>query len=375
MRALLLSVLALAVACGEGVSPVIERDSTFLPGVSSQELALYQQGLIRFTETERAFDGLGPFYSGTSCADCHRDPVLGGSGPQRIRRAGTLLSDGTFVEPPGGSLIPSFSIHGNVASPEIPLGANVIGLRRPLPLFGAGLLEAIDDATLISLADASKPYGVKGKVAWVEEPGGTGPRVGRFGWKDAHATLSGMCDQAYRDEMGITNRLYPDELVPNGDDALLAELDTTIDPESHVGDLEAIVGFVRLLAPPPAAGTAGEEVFLQTGCGVCHVPTLTTGASSDPAFDRRTLRLYSDLLLHDVGTGDGIPQAAASGAELRTTPLWGLSRRSALLHDGSATSIEAAIERHAGEATEVVSRYHALSDRQRQSLLGFLGGL
>src|SRR6185312_2123196 len=100
-----------------------------------------ESGSAHFRETERALDGLGPFYSGTRCADCHGAPSLGGSGPQRVRRAGTLLPDGGFVEPPGGTLVPSFSIHGAIARPEVPVDANVIGLRRPLPLYGAGLLE------------------------------------------------------------------------------------------------------------------------------------------------------------------------------------------------------------------------------------------
>ena len=375
MRRWVAALALAALGCGGGVSPVVDRGPGIIAGASAGDRAAFRDGYARFNETERALDGLGPFYNGTSCADCHRDPGVGGSGPQRVRRAGTLLADGGFVAPPGGTMVPSFSIHAAIARPEVPADANVLALRRPLPLFGAGLIEAIDDATLVALAEAQKPYGIHGHVAWVSEPGASAPRVGRFGWKDDHATLRAMCGQAYRDEMGITNEMYPDELAPNGDPALLDTLDTTIDPEAHTGDLDGIVTFVRLLAPPPPASQVGEALFEETGCAVCHVPSLTTGTSDDPAFDRRPVPLYSDLLLHDVGTGDGIPQGAATGAELRTTPLWGLSRRTALLHDGSAASLDEAILRHAGEAAEVTARYQALSEADRAALLAFLGQL
>ena len=54
--------------------------------------------------------------------------------------------------------------------------------------------------------------------------------------------------------------------------------------------------------------TQGLEDCL--GCAGCHVPTLMTGPSKDPAFGRKAVNAFSDLLLHDIGTGDGIAQAA-----------------------------------------------------------------
>ena len=88
---------------------------------------------------------------------------------------------------------------------------------------------------------------------------------------------------------------------------------------------------------------AGEAVFGAVGCASCHVPSLQTGPSANPLFNRKVVPLFSDLLLHDIGTADGIQQQAATAQEFRTPALWGLRLRRPLLHDGSAATIEDAI--------------------------------
>jgi CxxC motif-containing protein (DUF1111 family) len=105
------------------------------------------------------------------------------------------------------------------------------------------------------------------------------------------------------------------------------------------------------------------------------VPALVTGPSSNPLFDRKRVELFSNLLLHDVGTGDGIKQASAGVHEIRTPALWGLRLRRPLLHDGSAATIEQAILRHSQEADLARRGFERLGDVDRAALLAFLKSL
>jgi CxxC motif-containing protein (DUF1111 family) len=157
--------------------------------------------------------------------------------------------------------------------------------------------------------------------------------------------------------------------IPDPEDA--------IDPATKRRGIDNFESFMKFLGPPPRGPAddqvrAGERVFAEIGCAACHVPALTTGRSENPLFDRRSVQLFSDLLLHDIGTGDGIDQAAASGAEIRTPALWGLRERRPLLHDGSAATAEIAIERHAGEADRVRAAFQALPADRRAALIAFL---
>jgi CxxC motif-containing protein (DUF1111 family) len=105
------------------------------------------------------------------------------------------------------------------------------------------------------------------------------------------------------------------------------------------------------------------------------VPTHVTGPGDNPLFDRRPVAAFSDFLLHDVGTGDGIVQAAAQADEIRTPALWGLRLRRPLLHDGRAVTIEDAILAHGREAAGARTRFLALAPAERQALLTFLKSL
>ena len=138
--------------------------------------------------------------------------------------------------------------------------------------------------------------------------------------------------------------------------------------------------FMRLLAPPDRTPTrssalGGETIFQEVGSQSCHTALLTTSPSKNPVFDRKPVRLYSDLLLHDVGTGDGIEQAAAGAEEIRTPALWGLRFRRPLLHKGTSPTIDDAILKHSGEATSVITRYRDLSPADKTLLLAFLKSL
>jgi CxxC motif-containing protein (DUF1111 family) len=210
-------------------------------------------------------------------------------------------------------------------------------------------------------------------------------RVGRFGWKAQHATLMTFGADAYRNEMGITNDLFPHESAFGITADRMRVCDPFSDPEDirepRTGrrGIDNFASFMRFLAPAGREGVddqirAGEQVFAAVGCSTCHVPALETGPSSNPLFNRKMVALFSDLLLHDVGTGDGIKQGAAEPNEIRTPALWGLRLRRPLLHDGSAT-LDEAIRRHAQEAELARRGFERLSDEARAALMAFLKSL
>jgi CxxC motif-containing protein (DUF1111 family) len=361
-----------------------------LPGLTPLEFSEFRLGLEDFTEVEAAEEGLGPAFNGTSCAVCHNLPAIGGGGVILELRAGYREENGTArgLNPAHDTLIHMLSVPNHGCQPQMPDDVNVIARRAPIPLFGAGMVEAIPDETLLGLED---PFdrnrdGVSGRAAIITDVATGGRRVGRFGWKAQHATLLAFAADAYRNEMGITNDLFPVESAFGVSDSQMRLCDPFPDPEDRrdprtgrrgIDNFEA---FMRLLAPIPRShaddGTReGERVFTAIGCAACHVPALETSAGANPLFDRKRVELFSDLLLHDVGTGDGIRQGAAEAAEIRTPALWGLRMRRPLLHDGSAATISEAIERHAGEAVLARRGYAQLSPEDRERLLIFLRSL
>lgn len=393
-----IALVALLIACGMDATlfsqtppvPGLAAVAGFgqpITGLTALEVELFLAGRDDFLEVETAEEGLGPVFNGLSCAQCHSVPNVGGSGGIMEMRAGSLDAAGSFQDPPGGSLINLFSLPPHTAQEVVPATANVVAFRRPIPLFGAGLVEAIPDSAILALVNqAGKPPGVAGRAHLVTEPGTGTVRVGRFGWKAVFATLRAFAAVAYRDEMGITNELFGGENEPNGNAGLLPLVDLVPDPED-VSDpqtgrsgVDNFVNFMRFLAPPPrgaitASAQQGEAVFQQIGCVSCHTPVMTTGLNSNPALNQKPVPLFSDLLLHDIGTGDGIAQADARPNEIRTPALWGLRVRAPFLHDGRAATIEQAILLHSGEASNVQSNFRALTATQRQALLDFLNSL
>lgn len=358
-----------------------------LPGITAAEFELFRMGLDDFLEVESAEEGLGPAFNGTSCAACHNTPGIGGIAPIAEIRAGGRGPAGEFVplDPSGETLFHLFSVPSHACQSVIPREATVIARRVPIPLFGAGLVEAIADDTIRALADPQDldRDGISGRAAVVRDIGTGQMRVGRFGWKAQHATLLAFGADAYRNEMGITNDLFPTELAVGVDAARMKLCDPIPEPED-VRDLatrrrgiDNFESFMRFLAPlERVAGTGqvalGENLFHSVGCAVCHVPTVTTGPNTHHLLDRKAVALFSDLLLHDVGTGDGIVQGDALASEIRTPALWGLRDRRPLLHDGSAATISDAIRKHAGEALQSAQRAGRLSAAEFEALLAFL---
>jgi CxxC motif-containing protein (DUF1111 family) len=186
--------------------------------------------------------------------------------------------------------------------------------------------------------------------------------------------------------MGITNDLFPREAMFGIDEALARRCDGRPDPEDAPDrstgrrGIDNFESFMRFLAPIPRSHSdettrEGERLFSAIGCESCHVPALTTGPSPNPLFSRQAVPLFSDLLLHDVGTADGIRQGAAEAAEIRTPALWGLRMRRPLMHDGGSATIEDAIGRHRNEADTARRGFERLSPPDRQRLLAFLRSL
>ncbi len=384
-----LSALAVHQGVVDGQSRA-SRPGDPLAGITPKEFEEFRLGLDDFTEVETSEEGLGPAFNGASCAVCHSVPAIGGSGVMLETRAGYKDADGTFrgLNADGDTLIHLFSTPTHQCQPTIPDDVTVIARRAPMPLFGAGLVEAIPDETILALEDPHDRNrdGVSGRAALITDLATGERRIGRFGWKAQHATLIAFGADAYRNEMGITNDIFPRESLFGIADDILQRCDPTPEPEDirerstgrrGIDNFEA---FMRFLAPVPRSHSdentrEGERLFSAIGCETCHVPALTTGPSASPAFNRQIVPLFSDLLLHDVGTGDGIRQGAGEPNEIRTPALWGLRFRRPLLHDGSAATIGEAIVRHRNEADRARRGYESLSPDGQQRLIAFLRSL
>lgn len=380
--------LSIVVMClfAQTPRPVLPGDP--LLNVTPGEFELFRIGLEDFTEVETAEDGLGPAFNGTSCAVCHSVPAIGGISSVTEIRAGYRDEDGNFSELNGGTLFHLFSTPNHRCQVQIPEEANVIARRLPIPVFGAGLIEAIPDETITAAEDPEDRDndGISGRAARVVDVATGLARIGRFGWKAQHATLLVFSADAYRNEMGITNDLFPDEVALGVDPETLKlcsprrGIEDVRERRTGLRGIDNFANFMRFLAPVSRGpvdeqAKRGEQLFLAIGCAACHTPTLVTGPSPNPLFDRKEIHPYTDLLLHDAGTGDGIKQDGAEADEIRTPGLWGLRLRRPLLHDGSAATPDEAIRRHSGEATNVIRKYVELPPQERSALLEFLRSL
>jgi len=268
-----------------------------LSGLNPGDRTLFDVGRDGFLEVESVAAGLGPAFNGTSCAGCHNQPAIGGFGNAAVIRAGTIWN-GRYRVPQGGDLVHFFSIPDHACQPGVPANANNVIRRIPTPLFGAGLVEAIPDSAIEALADPTDRNGdgIHGRIAFIMDPATQTIRVGRFGWKAQHATLLAFAANAYRDEMGITNDLYPEEIGTALSPGQLAACDTVPDPEdkpdpiTHLRDIDKLANFMRFLAPieplPQSDNLRrGAELFASVGCVFCHVPALQTGSSPIAALD------------------------------------------------------------------------------------------
>jgi CxxC motif-containing protein (DUF1111 family) len=386
--------LLFAAAFGVTMSGQSPRLGGPLGGITPSEFERFRIGLDDFMEVETAEEGLGPAFNATSCAVCHNMPVVGGGGVITEVRAAYRNDDGSFrVIPgfdggPGETLYHLFSTPNHACQPIMPVDVDVIARRIPIPVFGAGLVEAIPDDVIRAREDPDDRdrNGISGRAGLINDLATRTERVGRFGWKAQHATLISFAADAYRNEMGITNELLPQEMVAGISSEAMRICDRIPDPEdvrdprTGLSALDNFEAFMKFLAPIPRDAVTdqvreGERLFAAIGCTSCHVPTLQTGPNANPLFDRKPVPLFSDLLLHDIGTGDGILQEAAMPDEMRTPALWGLRFRRPLLHDGSATTVADAIQRHDREAAVARAGFRRLDAAERRALIAFLNSL
>jgi len=435
----------------QGVAPGDCDDP--VPGTFLQDKAIFE-------EVDVKEDGLGPVYNAQSCKECHQNPVTGAISQITELRAGHTIGT-TFYDAPGGSLIndrgiptdnynpadtrksakvqervPPLYTAAIISGPALTADELTRTFRTSLNTLGDGFVEAIADGTLVSIANnqpgttGNEVHGLVINVPVLEANFLTNRdcrdplakcvrRVGRFGWKNQHASLLSFSGDAYLNEIGITNFLIPDENTslgrfvgfgnPHNFDIVP---DDTLCPgqsfpcaEDTAQDIKTFAEFMRATKAPPrdpdiisqfqADVDAGASLFATMvvggtpfySCSVCHVPAIVTapactvingGQFTVPAaLANKNIRPFSDFLLHDIGTGDGIVQNGGqiTRTMVRTPPLWGVRTRTRLMHDGKELTFNDAILRHAGEATQVRNRYVNLSADDKRRLITFLESL
>jgi CxxC motif-containing protein (DUF1111 family) len=420
----------------------------------------FQDGLTRFQEVETVSNsaniGLGPRFNSNSCSSCHAQPAIGGTGaatnpqfsfvnngvapgnttPSFITATGPTRearfpfffnANGTVnTNAPNGGVEDLFTVTGrsdagtctsatNLPQPSFAAAqsANNIIFRIPTPTFGAGLVENLDDSTLLinQEKNLNNNFGIAGSF----NHNGNDGTISRFGWKAQNKSLHIFAGEAYNVEMGISNELFPQDRPLPGEDQLTTGLpssclnlsgkgypeDTSNPPATGatgaavLDDVSAFANFMRFLAPPPTGGvvlngqqvsaqsiSTGSSLFSSIGCATCHnaTPGNTQASNFVPALSSAPVPAFSDIEIHHMGNGlaDNVSQGGAGGDQFRTAPLWGLGQRIFLLHDGRTTNLITAIQDHAShgsEATTVEQNFFNLSPTQQQEVLDFLRSL
>jgi CxxC motif-containing protein (DUF1111 family) len=435
-------------------------------GLSADQERFFMNGQTRFKEVDsvsgnmdqEAGVGLGPTFNSNQCSSCHSQPAVGGSSPSQnafpfighnpqvavatlhnasnrlpffialdgpVREARFKFAvnpDGTLSNVRDGGVHDLFTIMGRTDATnakgtngrlqtcqldqpnfEKAQDVNNLSLRIPTPVFGAGLIENIDEDTILdnmtANGEAKRALGISGHA----NRNGNDGTIARFGWKAQNKSLQLFAAEAYNVEMGVTNEVFPTERgfppnpPPDGCNFNSTPEDTTnlfangADTATVPSDAVQFSTFMRLLdQPKPACKGSdcsasiqnGRKLFVETvKCALCHTPTLTTAASPYiPALSNLKANLFSDLLVHHMGSGlaDDIVQGAAGPDEFRTAPLWGVGQRVFFLHDGRTSDLLDAIRQHASpgsEANGVIRRFNGLTESQKQDLLNFLRSL
>jgi CxxC motif-containing protein (DUF1111 family) len=428
--------------------------------VTGDDLAQFGAGADSFKEVDGVANGLGPRFNMNSCAGCHAYPAVGGTSPlvnpqftvangtnnkvpsfitsdgpvREARFKNAMNASGQIVSPVqrDGGVHQLFTIAGRtdaqgcgtstspIAQPplEAAVRQNNVSFRIPTPVFGAGLIEAISDSTILqsftSTGALRSSMGIGGRpnrqavsttvsVQGSPNRNGNDGTISRFGWKAQNVSLTIFAGEAYNVEQGVTNELFMSERDTEATPLPPGCYPNKL-PEDHThsggsfaevaSDVTKFAVFMRFLAPPtpacdsfahlsncPATVQSGRQVFNQTGCALCHTPQLAVGPSYSSAIaNQKTAQLFSDLLLHHMGSelADGVTQGLAGDDEFRTAPLWGVGQRIFFLHDGRTKDLNVAIQEHASngsEANQVISRYNSLSLQQKQDLINFLRSL
>jgi CxxC motif-containing protein (DUF1111 family) len=435
--------------------------SSVLANSPSGILAFFTDGQARFQEVETVSNsanvGLGPRFNSNQCSSCHAQPAIGGTGPANnpqfefttngVAPGNTMPSFITATGPtrearfpfffnnngsvntnsPNGGVEDLFTVTGRsdagtcnsaTALPQpsfaTAVAENNIIFRIPTPVFGAGLIENLDDSTLLKnqAVNLNNNFGISGTF----NHNGNDGTISRFGWKAQNKSLHIFSGEAYNVEMGISNLLFPQERPLPGEDGAGGTGDTglvstclnlsgagypedTSNPGSSgtaiLDDVSAFANFMRFLAPPPTGAvvlngstvssstiSAGSGLFSSIGCATCHnaSPGTTQPSGFTSSLSKAAVPAFSDIEIHNMGTGlaDNVSQGSAGGDQFRTAPLWGLGQRIFLLHDGRTTNLVTAIQDHASngsEASTVEEQFFELSPTQQQEILDFLRSL
>lgn len=355
-----------------------------LPGLSTAERTRFDLGRAVFDSVFAPPTGLGPLFNADACAECHEDPVRGGTGDEVERHAAAFHPEVTGrpcdeLAALGGPVFqnhvtPALQTALSIDSEPVPPQATATAARTTPDVFGFGLLDAVPDSAILAYADPEDRDhdGISGRPNRFFDG-----RLGRFGRKALVPDLRDFNIGALAAEQGITTPAVPTEETVGGR-PLPAGVDPAPDPELSDSAAVLLDAFVRLLAPPSPQrlsreARAGRDAFGRVGCDRCHVPTLRTGDNAIPALAHREVAAYTDLLLHDMGPERAdICLGQATPSEFRTEPLMGVRLMARFLHDGRATTLEQAIELHNGEAARVRDRFRALSAEDRAAVVAFL---
>jgi CxxC motif-containing protein (DUF1111 family) len=413
-----------------------------LQGLGPNELAFFTAAQTNFQEVDTFKNGLGPRMNLNQCSGCHIQPAVGGSSPAtnpQIAFANLLgppntvpsfisssgpIREARFITNPDGT--PDGGVHALfVVTPNVGAPAacrlvqpnfaqaleqrNVI-FRIPTPLFGAGLVENLNDAQLRLSFNANVAMKAQLGISGHFNTNGNDGTITKFGWKAQNKSLLVFAGEAYNVEQGVTNDNFPNERETDPNCATNPTPESTTNltnPDGSTGnatvaleaknfnqDIVNFAAFMRLLAPPTPAPvqtqiasatmdgltTSGQQVFVKVGCVGCHTQNFKTGPSVFTAQSNVTFSPFSDFAVHNMGEGlaDGVTQGNANGFEFRTAPLWGTGQRLFFLHDGRTTDLLQAIEAHSSEGSEanrVIANFNALPNREKQALLNFLRSL
>src|SRR5437667_6752137 len=405
-----------------------------LSGLTDLEQQLFGVGQDQFKEVQSVQGtipdtelGLGPRFNMDSCAGCHAQPDVGGTSPAVnpqvdvankelatnvipffVTQNGPVREARFKFKPngaPDGGVHALFTITGRTDAPGCAIlqpdfraaaaSQNLI-FRIPTPVFGAGLIEAIDDDTILANMRANRLLKLYLGVNGRPNTSGNDGTITRFGWKAQNKSLELFSAEAYNVEQGVTNDVFPQER----DETPACYFNATPESPTHFdatnpidvpSDVVKFAVFMRFLAPPtPAPDNAsivrGRKLFGDIARALCHTPTLHSGKVAVEALRDKDVNVYSDLLLHNMGPGlaDDINQGNAHGDEFRTAPLWGLGKRIFFLHDGRTKDLIEAIQAHeslgderylGSEANQVIAQFNRLPERDKQNILNFLRGL
>ena len=378
MRWFSVFLLFMVAGCGEEQPAVYARPGDPVPGADSAQFA---RGRALFMRDFTAAGGLGPLFNENSCASCHDVPAIGGMGAEFVTKA-TRFENGRceLLTDEGGDLVqahatPQLMAHGVEREAIPPRATAIVRILAPA-LYGLGLIDAIPEDEILARVDSTDRDrdGISGRPG----PRAADGSIGRFGRKATFPTLRSFVVGALQGEMGITTPDAPREELVNGK-PLPPGTDPLSEPELPEQQLTTLLDFLNRLAAPAAEEpatpatydsiSAGHKLFDRAGCNACHTESLRTR-------NQGRVNLYSDLLLHDLGTDlASICARDVSPSEWRTTPLMGVRFRHAFLHDGRAQSLTSAIGFHGGEANASRTRFQRLPPDQQELLLRFLRSL